>query len=588
MNSNDRLINKTFLGIWAITGMSVLFNIACIMIDAIFTGQFLGADAVAASGLCTPVAMIVNLIGALFGPGVSISCTKFMGMAKKDMVNKTFSMIVEVLCGLSVVITILLFILAPVIAGALGAKAGNEIIITMASDYLRGYSLAVIPLSLSIAISGLMMLDNDRIRGIGTMLVTLICDFIFDYLNVAVFHGGMWGMAIASALSNLAGLIVVLTHFTKKNRVLSFYFTRPDMKLLKDVMVCGIPNSVSLASTAIRGLCFNAFMFAICGDVAVAALSASNSLFTIMNAIALGMFVATSSLSSLLYGEGDRSGIVKTLRISIKLVTIVFGSMNILVFIFPGIIARAFLDATAIEQLAQAAKFIRFMAIEYLFFISSYSFSGLYQGIQKNGLSNLIVILREAVLPIVFAISLGLIFGLDGFMYGLAIAGVMVTAACFLIPIIVNKKVSFSAKDMVLLPQDFGAGPDELFEASMETMEEVMKVSEEATEFCLGKNMTKRNAQMTALFIEETVGNSLTHVGPKGKPVHVDLRVIVKEDSQIIRIRDDGKPFDPVDWYAKNNPQDPASGLGIRLIMKLAKDVKYIPAMGLNNLMITM
>ncbi len=56
----------------------------------------------------------------------------------------------------------------------------------------------------------------------------------------------------------------------------------------------------------------------------------------------------------------------------------------------------------------------------------------------------------------------------------------------------------------------------------------------------------------------------------------------------MIRIRDNGRPFDPVEWYEKNHPEDPASGLGIRIIMKLAKDVKYIPAMGLNNLMITM
>ncbi|MCR5232798.1 MAG: hypothetical protein K6E53_02685 [Lachnospiraceae bacterium] len=44
----------------------------------------------------------------------------------------------------------------------------------------------------------------------------------------------------------------------------------------------------------------------------------------------------------------------------------------------------------------------------------------------------------------------------------------------------------------------------------------------------------------------------------------------------------------PDDFGAKPDPEDPSSGLGIRMIMKLAKDVDFIPALGLNNLMITL
>jgi serine/threonine-protein kinase RsbW len=91
---------------------------------------------------------------------------------------------------------------------------------------------------------------------------------------------------------------------------------------------------------------------------------------------------------------------------------------------------------------------------------------------------------------------------------------------------------------------------------------------------------------MTGLFIEETVGNAMNH--KSGKEVLAEIRVIHREDAHIIRIRDNGKQFDPVKWYEQNHPEDPSSGLGIRMIMKLAKDVDFIPALGLNNLMITL
>ena len=221
MNTNDKLIKKTFLGMLAVGGVSTLFSIACIMVDAIMTGQFLGKEAVAASGLIQPLVMIINLVGGLFGPGLAVVCTRYMGMAKKDLVNRTFTLVIVVLSCASIVIGILIFVFSSSIANILlGAQASEGNIALLVSDYLKGFSFAVTPMYLSISLSGLMMLDNDRTRAILGMLATLICDFAFDYINVQVFEGGMFGMAIATALSNLAGLIVVWTHFLKKNRIL--------------------------------------------------------------------------------------------------------------------------------------------------------------------------------------------------------------------------------------------------------------------------------------------------------------------------------------------------------------------------------
>ncbi len=588
METNDRLINNTFFGIWAVNGLSMLFGIACVMIDAILTGQFLGKDAVTAAGLIQPVTMLVNLLGGLFGPGLGIVCTRYMGMAKKELVNCTFSMIMEILFVISIVTTLVLFLLSPSIANMLGANSGNEVIIQMTEDYLKGFSFAILPMCLSVSLSGLMILDNDKKRSILGVIVTLGSDFLFDYLNVTVFHGGMLGMAIATALSNYAGLLIVLTHFFKKDRVLSFSFILPDMRQVKEVMVCGIPNSVAMGSNAIRGICFNTFLLGLCGNATVAALSAANSLFSIIYAVALGMFATTSSLVSLLFGEEDRNGIVKALKISIKAVHGLLGALAVILFAFAEIFVRAFLDPSATTELAQSAEFVRFMALQLVFFAISFSLCGTYQGIRNNDLSNAFVVLREAIFPILCTFILGSALGRVGFCYGLVISGVLMLLTCFIIPSIIGKKPAFKAERLALLPDNLGAGKDDVFEASISSMEDVIIASEGALRFCTGKNLDRHTANMTALFIEETVANTLQHKGEKSKDVNVDLRVMIKGDTKVIRIRDNGRPFDPVEWYEKNHPEDPASGLGIRIIMKLAKDVKYIPAMRLNNLMITM
>ena len=55
---------------------------------------------------------------------------------------------------------------------------------------------------------------------------------------------------------------------------------------------------------------------------------------------------------------------------------------------------------------------------------------------------------------------------------------------------------------------------------------------------------------------------------------------------KIIRIKDNGRPFDPLRWLEENNPKDPGKNMGIRMIVALAKKVHYIPGMELNNIIV--
>ena len=90
MERNDRLVSSTFKGILTVNIVSMVSAIAAVMVDAIVTGQFLGSDAVASVGLIQPVAMACNLLGTLFGPGLVIVCTRYMGMADIDRARQAF------------------------------------------------------------------------------------------------------------------------------------------------------------------------------------------------------------------------------------------------------------------------------------------------------------------------------------------------------------------------------------------------------------------------------------------------------------------------------------------------------------------
>ena len=576
-----------FRGILITNAISVLAGIACVMIDGIVTGQFLGPDAVTAAGLLQPVVMLINLIGGLLA-GVGVMCTRYMGKAQRDRVDQVYSIVMIAAFIYAVASTILVFVLAPWLGNVLGAKTGDPEIISMITEYLRGFSPGLVFMRFTVLLSSIMMLDNDKKRSMMSMGATLVADTVFDLLNVTVFHGGMFGMAIATSLSNVVGFAVIMTHYLRKDRVIHFTTKGLKMRDLGDVILRGMPHGINMGCQAFRMLIFNAFLLSIADKTAVAGLSIANNAFSILFALVLGMFISSSLQSSLMYSEEDRHGLEHSIAVAMKITFAVFVVLGIIIAIFPKPFAMIFVNADAIDAVDQGATFIRFWGIQFLFMALSFPISGTYQGTMRLKQSYLIDIMREGVLPIVCVVGLGKVFGLRGAVIGFAVAGIMTFVTVLIVPLICNGKFPIKPKDFLILDDDFGAKPEELYEATVHNMDEVITASEEIRNFCLERGADKTKANMLSLFVEEMAGNTILHGYPKEKKESVDIRFVYHDDSAVIRLRDDGKPFDPLKWLEKNSSDDPVSGLGIRVVTGLAKNVTYMASMEMNNLVITL
>ena len=585
MESSGNLIRKTFAGMMIINSISMLFGILCSMIDTIITGRFLGTDAVAAAGLSQPVVLGLSALCMLFGPGLGVICSGYIGKAQKDRVNQVFSVVMLSVVAVFAVASILLFAFAPAIAAALGGNVGSEIT-QMTADYLRGYAYGIVPMQLSMTMAGLMMLDNDKLTAILQMLAVLVCDVIFDLINVLVVHGGMKGMAIATSASQLIGLLVILTHFLRKNRILHFTLRGLQIKDLREVMGNGIPNLLTLGGQTLRSMCLNFILLAISSG-AVAALTVGNTAFSFIGSILMGASVATSTLGSLLYGEEDRKGLSVVLRVSVRAATSAFFVFTVLLIVLAEPVARLFLGSGSGEELRQSARFIRFITLQTLIVTPSYSLSGIYMSVKKLRLNCVIALLRDCILPILCAWVLTKLFGLRGFEISMIVSAVVLLFFCIAVPWRKNRRFPRSMEDMIMLPEDFGPSPDSVYAASIKTMDDVMRASREIQTFCKERETPARLAGLASLFVEEIAKNTVTY-GFQKQQGSIDLRLVIYEDKKIIRFRDDGKPFNPVEWLERNHPEDPASGIGIRMIVAMAKDVNYVSAVGWNNLMITL
>jgi len=82
-------------------------------------------------------------------------------------------------------------------------------------------------------------------------------------------------------------------------------------------------------------------------------------------------------------------------------------------------------------------------------------------------------------------------------------------------------------------------------------------------------------------------GNVVRHgFRADSKSHQVIVSVILKNDSLLLRIKDDCIPFDPKERASQFSDESPEKNIGIRMVMKLADDVTYQNLLGLNVLTI--
>ena len=113
-------------------------------------------------------------------------------------------------------------------------------------------------------------------------------------------------------------------------------------------------------------------------------------------------------------------------------------------------------------------------------------------------------------------------------------------------------------------------------------MEDVMMISTGIYKFGTNRSLTKETLNTLSLFIEELAGNVVQHAFKPGEKRWLDLTVMDKPDKLIIRIRDNGSPFDPLAYLSTGE----AKGYGLLIVQKLAEKIEYRRNMGLNNLIV--
>lgn len=381
------------------------------VVDGFFVSNFAGKTPFAAVNFIMPILMILGCAGFMFGTGGSALIGMALGEGDNKKANNIFSLVVysSIVCGVLLAI-IGLVILRPV-ATLMGAE--NEMLrqcLIYGGIFLAGLPFYILQYEFQCLFA---TADKHKLG----MYVTIIAgctNIVLDALFVAVFPWGVAGAAVATVISQIAGGIIPLVYFLRKNdsplRLTKCSF---DGAALLKTCTNGSSELMSNISASVVGMLFNVQLMKYAGENGVAAYGVLMYVSWIFQAIFLGYTVGTAPVVSYHYGADNKDEVKNLLKKSLIIVAAVAVCMFVAGELLSWPLAKIFVGYDA-ELMDMTVNAFYIFSFSFLFFGFSVFGSSFFTALGDGLTSAAIAFLRTLVFQIAAVMLLPLIFGLNG------------------------------------------------------------------------------------------------------------------------------------------------------------------------------
>ncbi|MBR3537659.1 MAG: ATP-binding protein [Eubacterium sp.] len=595
------MIRKLFQQMVASQIVSAMAVTLCLLIDSIMICRFLGVDAMAAYGLTSPVLLTFAAFGSLLSTGIQVVCSKAMGSGDEKKINRCFSLSVILAVTVSLVGVAFILIFSDQITTLLGAEEGTEVY-RLTKRYLIGFVIGAPAFIGAQILVPFLQMSGQRVRLVTAVLTMTAMDIFADLMDVFVLKWDTLGMGLASTVSYFVAVGIGVVYFFKKNCVYKFTTKNLGGGLFKEMALGGVPTVVNQISLVLLVYIINQTMMRVGETAAVAAYSVVSTIANLGYCLGNGISEVSLMLTGIAYSEEDEKSLREIVKQQTWFAVVIDAAAMVLFLIFAGLLAKLFVnvDAASSPEEAQttikyATAGLRFFAICLIPSSVNAAFKKYYQAIGKVRLAEIISVAQNLAFPAAVVLGLGNLmyanWGANAGTIGVWLSyliGETLTILFISLYVKYKTKKRFGSLDSyTFIPEGFGAAPGDALELEILKQEDVEKAALAATRFCEEKGEDKRKTMYASLSIEEMSCNILEYGFKEGKNNRIDIRLVRKEnDDLILRIRDNCEGFDPVNYYemARPDENDPAKHIGIRMVFRMVKDVKYVNSLGLNNL----
>ena len=527
------------------------------IIDGFFIGRYFGEISMSAYQLNMPVIMSAAMVTVFFAAGIQNLYSEYLGADKIDRAFRILSVALACVVTIGALMTFALSVFGSNIAVLLGAEPNHKFLYTETRNYMSGLSLGIVPL-LAIPLVTFLLYMEGRVKVlISAIAAMLAVNILGDLSAVFVFQNGLFGIGLASSACYWTVIIVTLAAFVRKRPVFRFMFSLKDLNLLAVLFERGFPSGIERLLIILQISFVNHFLLKISLEfVAVyAVISVMNQIFS---SIADAVATTTFTMGSVFYGEGDNKALRVLFSIFTKCALVIGG----VVMLFCLLLARPLFGI--FTENAQIADFgstsLRMFILFFPFYTGIRAFHKYIQAMGIWWLAYTIPVCEYILFFVPCAYTLKYFAGSQSVWLAFLCSE---TLTVILITLYTLGKKQTDSDSKIL------------YECSIERGDDITK----------HRTYVQRISMYAALALEEMCKNIFQY-NESQKSLGISVRLVENEDGLILRIRDNGRAFDPSKWLEIHKPQESVLNIGLRLISGLAKSFRYINILGMNNLII--
>ena len=334
------------IGIIAQTAAS-LYN----MVDSIFIGQGVGPLAISGLAVTFPLMNLSTAFGTLVGAGAAVMLSVLLGQKNYKAANKVLGNVVSlnIIIGLIFMAVSLIFI-DPI----LYFFGASENTLPYAKEYITIILIGNVITHVYFGLNAAMRSSGFPKKAMALTIFTVVFNTILDPVFIFVLDMGIAGAAWATVLAQTVAMIIVLKHFSDKEK--AFHFEKGifklDLRVAKDSLAIGMGPFLMNAAACLVTLFINQQLRDYSGDLGIGAYGICNRLIFMFIMICMGLNQGMQPIAGYNYGAKQYSRVKEVFWMTAKLGTVVTCICFIIGMFFPRAAVGIFTHDEALMEMA--------------------------------------------------------------------------------------------------------------------------------------------------------------------------------------------------------------------------------------------
>ena len=424
-------------------------------VDRWFIGQFIGEEALAASGITFYLLMVFIAFSMLIGIGAGTIISIRLGQKNIEDSEKILGNSVTLFFVVSIILTVILWFNLDFIL--LKSGANSETL-----PYARAYMRILIPISLanfySYGLSNVMRAANAPKTAMFAMIIGGVVNLVLDYIFVVLFHMGIEGTAYATLIGNILSAVYVMYFFIRGKplfRLNMFGRSIDEASILRlrkkhlplsykisyDILKIGMSSFLLQSVNAAVGVVINNVISSTGGTTGVAIMTIINTYLTLIVMSVYSIAQGAQPIIGYNYGAKRFDRVKSSLNMSVIWGLIMSAIFFLVIMLIPRELILLFNKDSNSNVIHDGIKAMRI----YFMLIIPASVGTIvpnyFQSIGNAREAIILNIMRQVFIFMIVMLIFTRIWGLDGVWYAQPVTDVIFTIIVGVLLMVENKKL---------------------------------------------------------------------------------------------------------------------------------------------------